>query len=315
MKAVRFHEFGGPAVLNYEEADQPQPQDGQVLIKVAGTSFNPVDANIRAGYLREVFPINLPHVPGLDVSGTVAEVGPGVSNVAIGDAVFGFLPMTQDGAAAEYVVAPAEVLAPAPASIPLADAAAIPAAALTAYQALFEHAKLQAGQRILINGAGGGVGGSAVQLAKGAGAYVIATASARSRDAIRSYGADEIVDYTSTELTAAVGEPVDVVLNLVRASEPEMASLVSLVRNGGILVSTASPANEDPERQVRTVGMYVRSDAADLASIAAKLDAGELVADVSQRVSLADLGQVHEQAEAGKIRGKIVVTPALDLAS
>src|SRR4051812_8361684 len=177
MKAVRFHEYGAPGVLGYEDAARPEPAAGQVLIEVAATSFNPVDAGIRAGYLRQVFPVALPHVPGLDVAGTIVRLGDGVTGWAAGDQGFGFLPMVSDGAAAEFVVAPAEVLAAAPSTIPLTTAAALPAAALTAWQALFEHAGLRTGQRVLINGAGGGVGGFAVQLAGQAGAFVIATAS------------------------------------------------------------------------------------------------------------------------------------------
>jgi NADPH:quinone reductase-like Zn-dependent oxidoreductase len=232
MKAVRFHEYGSPGVLRYEEADRPRPGTGQVLIKVAATSFNPVDAGIRAGYLQQVFPVALPHTPGIDVAGTVADLGDSVTGPVIGDQVIGFLPMTQDGAAAEFVVAAAEVLAPAPTTIALTDAAALPVAALTAWQALFEHAGLRAGQRVLVNGAGGGVGGFAVQLARQAGAVVIATASPRSVAAVGSAGAGQIVDYTATKLADAVTEPVDVVLNLVTASESEMAVLTGLVRPG-----------------------------------------------------------------------------------
>ena len=183
MKAVRFHEYGDSDVLRYEDAEQPVPGAGEVRIHVAATSFNPVDDGIRGGYLQGPFPVTLPHIPGIDVAGTVDALGEGVENVAVGDAVIGFLPMTADGAAAEYVIAPAEILAPAPTSIPLADAAALPMVGLTAWQALFDDAGLTAGQRVLINGAGGAVGGYAVQLAKRAGAHVIATASPRSASA------------------------------------------------------------------------------------------------------------------------------------
>lgn len=158
MKAIRFHEYGDPGVLRYEDAERPEPAEGEVLIEVAATSFNPVDAGIRAGYLQQVFPVTLPHIPGIDVAGTVAALGTGVTGWSVADPVIGFLPMVSDGAAAESVTAPAGILAPAPTTIPLAHAAALPATGLTAWQALFEHAELRAGQRVLINGAGGGVG-------------------------------------------------------------------------------------------------------------------------------------------------------------
>jgi len=308
MKAVRFAEYGGPDVLRYEDAPRPQAGPGEVLIEVAGTSFNPVDAGIRAGYLQQVFPVRFPHTPGVDVAGTVAELGEGVSGSAVGDPVVGFLPMDVDGSAAQFVTAPAAVLTPAPTSIPLADAATLPAVALTAWQALFGDAGLRAGQRVLVNGAGGGVGGFAVQFAHQAGAIVVATASARSTDAVRAAGADQIVDYTSADLTTAV-DPVDVVLNLVSASEPEITVLRSFVVPGGILVSTASPASPDSARSVRAANVQVRSDATQLAAIVAKVDASEVRVDVSSTHPLAELSRVHEQSAAGAIRGKVVLVP------
>lgn len=309
MKAVRYHEYGGTDLMHLEEADQPRPAAGQVLIKVASTSFNPIDDKIRAGYLQQVFPVRFPHIPGVDVAGTVAELGEGVAGLGVGDAVVGFLPMNEDGAAAEFVLAPAELLAAAPQTIPLAAAAAIPAVALTAWQALFEHAQLQAGQRILINGAGGGVGGFAVQFAKRAGATVVATASGRSTETVRDAGADEIIDYTTTPVTEAIAVPLDVVLNLVSASATEMAALVGLIRPGGVIVTTVTPAPEDQERQVKAVSMSVRSDARQLAEIVAAIDAGEVHVDVSESVSFSDIASVHEQSAAGQLHGKVVLVP------
>ena len=169
MKAVRYHSYGDSDVLVYEDADRPAAGAGQVVVKVAGTAVNPVDVAIRAGFLQEVFPVTLPHIPNFDVAGVIAEVGEGVSGWSAGDTVVAFLPMTAPGAAAEYVAAPAEVLAAAPRTVELADAAALPSAGLTAWQALFEHAEVKAGQSVLVNGAGGAVGGYFVQLAAHAG--------------------------------------------------------------------------------------------------------------------------------------------------
>src|SRR3954469_7726074 len=158
MKAMRFHEYGDADVLRYDDVDLPVPAAGQVRIRVAATSFNPVDAGIRGGGLQGPFPVELPHTPGIDVAGTVDVIGDGVGNVAVGDQVIGFLPRVGNGAPAEYVVAPAEVLTAAPSNVPLADAAALPVIGLTAWQALFELGQLTAGQRVLITGAGGAVG-------------------------------------------------------------------------------------------------------------------------------------------------------------
>jgi NADPH:quinone reductase-like Zn-dependent oxidoreductase len=302
MKVIRFHAYGDADVLRYEDTDRPVPAAGQVLIKVAGTSFNPADAAIRAGYLRDTFALTLPHTPGLDVAGTITELGEGVTGHAVGDPVIGFLPMDQNGATAEFVVAPAEILAAAPASLPLADAAALPAVALTAWQAIHEHLQVRAGRRVLINGASGGVGRYAVQFAKLAGGYVIGTAGPGHLDVA---GADEMIDYTRGPVTAEV----DAVLNTAAADEATMAGLVALVRPGVIVVSLTTPAPEDAERKVRTMNMYVRSDATQLAEIARLVDAGEVTVPIGERHPFAETAAVHRRAAAGDLHGKVVLTP------
>jgi NADPH:quinone reductase-like Zn-dependent oxidoreductase len=309
MKAVRFHQYGGPEVLRYEDVEQSVPGAGEVRLRVAATSFNPVDGGIRGGYLQGPFPVTLPHTPGIDVAGTVDALGDGVENVAVGDAVVAFLSMTADGAAAEYVIAPAEILAPAPTSIPLADAAAFPMVGLTAWQALFDDAELEAGQRVFINGAGGAVGGYAVQLAKRAGAHVIATASPRSGERVRSAGADEVIDHTTTAVGDAVAKPVDVLLNLAQIAPEELEALVALVKPGGVVVNTIPtiPTPGDEARDVRAVGVFVRSDAQQLSQLTALVDAGELRVDVAQRIPLAELPAVHTKGDAGEVSGKVVV--------
>jgi NADPH:quinone reductase-like Zn-dependent oxidoreductase len=308
---VRYHSYGGSDVLVYEEVDRPVAGPGQVVVRVAGAAFNPLDVAIRAGFVQQVFPVAFPHVPNYDVAGVVTEVGEGVSGWGVGDAVVAFLPMTEPGAAAEYVAAPAEALAAAPRTVELADAAALPSAGLAAWQSLFEHAGLETGQSVLINGAGGAVGGYAVQLAKWAGATVTATASARSHDRVRSYGADRIVDYTATPVPQAVaGQRFDVVLNLARTSPEETAQLVDLVADGGAFVSTTTPGPEDAGRGVRTVRVFARSDATQLAGLVTRVDAGDLRIEVAQRRPLADLAAVHDQAAAGRLPGKTVLTPA-----
>jgi NADPH:quinone reductase-like Zn-dependent oxidoreductase len=311
VKAVRFHEYGDPGVLRYEDVDQPVPDTGQVRLRVAATTFNGVDGNIRAGFMKGPMPLSLPHTPGLDVAGTIDALGEGVSGLQLGDAVVGFLPFVDNGASAEYVLAPAESLASAPTSIPLADAAALPLVGLTAWQALFDHAKLAAGQRILISGAGGAVGGYAVQLAKAAGAYVIATASPCSSEQVKSAGADQVVDHTTTEVTDAVTDPVDVLLNLAPIEPAQFTALAALVRDGGIVVSTTvwMPAPADEKRGVRAVDLFVRSDTKQLSELVARVDRGELTVEIAERAPLADLAMIHTRAAAGTLSGKIIVLP------
>jgi NADPH:quinone reductase-like Zn-dependent oxidoreductase len=310
MKAVRYHEYGATDVLRYEQIERPEPRAGEVLLRVAGAAFNPIDAWIRAGQLIDLFPVSLPHTPGIDVSGTVITLGDGVEHPAVGGAVIGLLPIPSGGAMAEFTIAPAEVLTSAPTSVPLADAAALPVAALTAWQALFEHAHVKAGQRVLINGAGGGVGGFAVQLAKQAGATVIATASPRSESLIRSYEPDQIVDYRSTRLADAITEPVDVLINLVVVVDPsEMATLIALTRPGGRLVTATAPPADDPTSRVRIVFFSVRSDPHQLASIVEQVDAGTLRIDISARRSLSQAKRLHEQYAEGLTRGRVLLVP------
>jgi NADPH:quinone reductase-like Zn-dependent oxidoreductase len=309
MKAVRFHEFGGPEVLRYEDAEQPTAGEGQVLIRVAGSAYSPADAGIRGGTLP--FPVTLPHVPGYDVSGTVEALGEGVSKFSVGDRVVGFLPMGADGSAAEFVVAPADVLATAPTRIDLADAAALPSVALTAWQGLFDLGGLSRGQRVLISGAGGAVGGYAIQLAKRAGAYVIATASPNSRESVLAAGADEIVDHTSSTILDSVTEPVDLLFNLAPISPEDFAALVPLVRDGGIVVATTAwmTTPGDESRGVRTAGVFVEPKVDELEQLVALVDSGELTVNVAQRVPLSELPGVHAKAAAGELRGKVVAVP------
>ena len=307
MRAVQFHEVGGPEVLRYGEIEQPEPGVGQVRLRVAASAYNAADNGMRAGFLP--IPIELPHVPGYDVSGTVDALGDGVTGVAVGDAVIGFLPMERDGGAAEYVVAPAEAVVPAPSSIPLVDAAALPSVALTAWQALFDDGRLVAGQRVLIVGAGGVVGGYAIQLAKRAGVHVVATASPRSTDAVRAAGADQVVDHTETDLLSAVDGQVDVLLNLAPIEPEQFAAYVALVRDGGAVVSTtafmATPG--DDSRGVRAATVFVRPDRERLVELVSLVDEDALTVQVTRRIPLAELPALHAEGAAGRIAGKVVV--------
>ncbi|WP_127505374.1 NADP-dependent oxidoreductase [Actinoplanes solisilvae] len=275
MKAVRFHDYGDSKVLRYEEVPTPVPGPGEVLVKIAGSAFNPVDDGIRGGYLQQVFPVDLPHVPGIELSGTVALSAAGWP---AGEPVIALLSMTAPGSAAEYALVPAEALVRAPRTVDLADAAALPSSALTAWQVLFEHAKLQKGQTVLINGAGGAVGGYAVQLAKQVGAVVTATASKRSADRLRARGADHLIDYTAEPLSGQF----DVVVNLVATEAPGF--------------NTAGP----------NINVFLRPDPARLADLVARVDAGELVIDVAERRPLKDLAAVHDNPAGG---GKSVLLP------
>lgn len=311
MKAVRYHEYGASDVLRYEEAPRPVPGPQQVLVKVAATSFNPVDAGIRGGYLAQVYHVSFPHIPGVDVAGSITEIGEGVQGWEVGDAVVAFLPLDADGAAAEYAVVPAESLAAAPTSVPLADAAALPEPALTAWQALFEIAGLTAGQSVLINGASGAVGSYAIQLAKQAGANVTATAKERDAQRLRDLGADRIVDYIDYGQSPiqVEGAPFDVVLNLVSTTDEQTDALISVVADGGFHVGTMVFGPQNPPRAVRTQRVFVRSDAAQLAGLVDRVDDGRLRIEVADRRPLGEAAAVHDVSDAGRLHGKTLFIP------
>jgi len=309
MKAVRFHEVGGPEVLQYGEIEQPVPGAGEVRIQVAASAYSAADNGMRGGFLP--IPVQLPHVPGYDVSGTVDALGEGVDGLTVGDAVIAFLPMERDGGAAEYVVAPADAVVAAPTSIPLADAAALPSVALTAWQALFDDGHLTAGQRVLIVGAGGVVGKYAIQLAKRAGVHVVATASPRSADAVRAAGADQVVDHTTTDLLSALDGRVDVLLNLAPIEPEQFQAYVAAVRDGGAVVSTtafmATPGDE--ARGVRAATVFVLPNRERLAELVSLVDAGDLTVEVTRRIPLTELQALHAEGAAGRIAGKVIVLP------
>ncbi|GAB3275298.1 NADP-dependent oxidoreductase [Kineosporia babensis] len=310
MKAVRFHEVGGPEVLRYEDIEQPTPGAGQVRLRVAASAFNAADNGMRAGFLP--IPVVLPHVPGYDVSGTVDALGEGVDGLQVGEEVIGFLPMERDGGAAEYLITPADRLVTAPTKIPLADAAALPSVALTAWQALFDDGDLKAGQRVFINGAGGVVGKYAIALAKRAGVHVVATATARSVNAVRAAGADDIIDYTTTDVLNAVTEPVDVLLNLAPITPEQFTAFVALVRDGGKVVSTtafmATPSDE--ARGVSAATVFVRPNHERLAELVSLVDEQALTVEVTRRIPLTELPALHTEAAAGRIAGKVIILPA-----
>ncbi|MEV6305356.1 NADP-dependent oxidoreductase [Actinoplanes sp. NPDC051861] len=331
MRAMRMHEYGGTDKIRHDEIDRPAPGPGEVLVKVAATSFNPSEIGLRRGLLAAVIELDLPYVMGWDLSGTVTGTG---------ERVIGRL---DGGAAAEFVAAPANLLVRAPKNVPLADAAALPIAGVTAWQAVFEHANVKPGDRVLINGVGA-IGRYAIQLARHAGAHVIART--RNVDAARAAGAHEVADPAEPQTAAAHAlgdarkprassvpavadarrpvadagrpvaeptepraadadavaepiEPVDVLIHLVPAPPP-----IGWLRTGGRLVSATTPAAELPDGGIHFV---VRNDTADLAALVELVEAGIVTVDVAGRRPLADLPDVHREAEAGRLAGKTVL--------
>ncbi len=307
MKAVRIHEYGDEEVVRYEDAPRPEPAAGEVLVEVHAASVNPVDWKTRSGggqadKIGEAFPVVL----GWDLSGTVVEVGPDTSGPGVGDEVFGMPRFPQPGSTfAEYVSAPAHELALKPRTLSYVEAAALPLAGLTAWQALFEVGGLEAGQAALVHAAAGGVGHLAVQLARSKGARVVGTASGQNADFLRSLGA-EPVDYRVERFEEKVSD-VDLVLVAVDGDVLERSWQV--LRPGGVLVSIrGEPSAEDAERHgVRAERILVHPDAGQLEQIAVRVDAGEVQPFVGAELPLAEVGKAFELSESGHTRGKIVL--------
>ena len=306
MRAVRLHSFGGPEVLVLEEMPRPQAGAGEVLIRVHAAGVNPLDWKVRAGHVKAWLQHRLPLIPGWDVSGVVEAVAPDVTAFKIGDAVYGMLDFMRDGAYAEYVAARTLNLAFKPNSIDHIQAGAVPLAALTAWQSLFEVAGLKSGQTALIHAAAGGVGHFAVQFAKWKEAKVIGTASAGNENFLRELGADEVIDYRTTKFEEAV-QDVDVVLDTVGGDTQQRSWQV--LRKEGILVATLGISSPEPAHQhgVRGEGVMVHPDAAQLTQIAALIDAGKLKPAATTILPLAEAARAHELSQTGHVRGKIVL--------
>ncbi|WP_314590935.1 NADP-dependent oxidoreductase [Paenibacillus terrigena] len=307
MKAVRYHQYGSADALQYEEAPIPAVSADEVLIKVAATAFNPADATVRMGALKDFLPLELPFTPNVDVSGVIEQVGESVTELSVGDKVFAFLDMTRNGAAAEYVVSKAIDVAVAPKNINLQDAAAIPGGAMTAWQGLFDNGNLQSGQRVLITAAAGGVGSFAVQLAKWKGAYVIGTASENSFSALQQWSIDEIIDYKNESVEDKVTEKVDLIFNLSPVSSEEVTKLLHVLKEGGTLVTALNPADESVAKElgVHVVRMAVQRNAEQLTQIAQLVDDGVIKPFITERHPLSNLASVHEKM--GQMRGKVLL--------
>jgi NADPH:quinone reductase-like Zn-dependent oxidoreductase len=306
MNAVRIHEFGGRDVLKFEQAPRPTPGEGELLVRVHAASVNPVDWKVRKSGGRGWLKIELPFTPGYDVSGVVEEVGPGVTKFKAGDAVYAFMDLNRGGAYAEYAIVKESEAAMKPAKVSHAEAAAVPLAALTAWQALFDTADLQPGQTVLIHAGAGGVGHFAVQLAKWKGARVIATASQSNHEFLRQLGADEVIDYRTQDF-AEIVKDADVVLDSIGGKT--QADSFKVLRKGGILVSIVGQPSKQKaqESSVRGEGILVQPSSEQLAQIAKLIDEGKLKPVVSHAFPLKDVAKAHEQSETGHTRGKIVL--------
>lgn len=310
MKASGITAPGGIDKLAYEVVPLPQPGEDEVLVRVHAAAITPTEVSwpetwkTRAGADRP-FPIILGH----ELAGVVVALGPNVTDLAVGQDVYGFNDWDRQGAQAEYCLARPAQLAPKPQSLDFVQAAEVPISALTAWQSLFDHAHLAAGQRVLVHGATGGVGAFAVQLAHRTGAHVIATASTHNLDFARELGADEAVDYTTTHFDEVVRE-VDVVLDTVGGEA--LTRSWEVLKPGGILISiVAVPSQEEAAaHNMRAVFFIVEPDRQQLTEVGRLIDAGQLRPLVAAVYPLDQAGEAYTRAQQGHMRGKIVLRAA-----
>ena len=304
MKAVVAHQYGGPEVLHLEEIPVPELKENEVLVRVMGSGVNPADPLIVSGQYAKEFRTHLPLVPGYDMAGIVEKTGSKVTRLKIGDGVYAYL--LWGGGWAEYCVTNEGEAALKPKSLTYIEAAAVPLAALTAWQALVDAAHLSAGQTVLIQGGSGGVGSFAIQIAKARGARVIATASAANQDLLKQLGADVAIDYTKTKFED-VARDVDVVLDTV--GRETLARSYGVVKKGGIITSIRGSLDQTEldKHGIRGAAIGSHPDATELAEITKLIEEGKIKPIVSQVLPLTEAARADEQAETHHTRGKMVL--------
>lgn len=307
MKAIVINTYGNEDVLNYIDVDRPEPKADEVLVKVHVAAVNPADWKIRNGF-GEMFGLKLPLILGGEIAGTIEEVGVEVKNFKQGDAVYGITASGGlSGGYAEYALAKAAAIAPKPESITFEEAAAIPVAALTAWQAMFDVAHLSSGQRILIAGASGGVGLMAVQLAKAKGAFVIGTASGRNEQFVRDLGADEFVDYTRQPFEEVVKD-MDVVFDTIGGDTLEQA--FKTLKKGSFLVSAVETPSEEKAKEfdIKVAQLlFFQPSAQQLTEINRLIEAGKLKIHVETVLPLPEVKKAHQLSQSRRTHGKIVL--------
>lgn len=302
MKAIQTNQYGGEEQFNMVEVGQPKAGKGQIVVRVLATSFNPIDMKRTSGNMKQMFPLQFPFVPGGDFSGVVDSVGEGVQGFKPGDEVYGYSPA--GGAYAEYIAVDANKVAAKPKTLSHVDAAAVALVAQTALQML-DRAGVQKGQTVLIQGAGGAVGGIAVQAVHRRGAKVIATATGPNIRRVKDYGADEVIDY-KTERFEDRAKNVDAVLDAV-GGEVQQRSF-GVLKRGGVLVTITQPPSEEEaaKHQVKATMLVTEVTSEGLQRLAQMVDAGEIRPYVGKTFPLSEVAKGWEAARSGQVDGKIV---------
>jgi NADPH2:quinone reductase len=313
MKAIAISEFGGPDKLQLIDLPAPEVKEAEILVQVKAAGVNPVDWKIREGYIKDLFPYEFPIILGWDAAGIVEQTGPRVTRFKKGDEIFAYCRKStvHGGAYAEYIVLQEEHVAIKPKNISFEEAASIPLAALTAYQSLFDAARLQPGETILIHAAAGGVGGFGVQLARETGAVVWTTASSGNQEYVQSLGASQVVDYTQEDfrkpLRSQYPDGVDVVFDCVGGEVLEKSA--EIVREGGRLISIVDDPTDLARTDIHKEFVFVAPNSAQLTELAQRVEQERLKTHLSQvfPFGLDEARKAQELSESGHTRGKMVL--------
>ncbi len=304
MKAIQINDYGDESVLNYTDVKRPEPKSDEILVRIKAAAINPVDLKIRNG-MGKIYGMELPLILGADFAGTVEEVGSNIEKFKKEDAVYGKI---LTGCYAEYVIVKEDEIGRKPVSLDFENSASIPMGALTAWQAIFDTAKLKSGQKILVHGASGGVGSMAVQLAKAKGAYVIGTASASNKDFVKSLGADEFIDYTATNFEDVVKD-VDVVFDPIGGDTHKRSYQV--LKKDGFLVSLVQEPSEELMKQyhVKAKVMASKPNPKQLEEITKLVEEGKIKTRIEKTFPLSEAKKAQKLSEEGHVTGKIILVP------
>lgn len=307
MKAAQIKEYGDPSVIEINEVDTPRVSTGKVLVEVHASSLNPFDSAVRAGYMKEMMPLQFPATLGGDIAGVVKEVSDD-SPFAKGDKVYGQANVVagNSGAFAEFALTAEVQVAKMPNNLNFEEAASLPLVGVSALQALTEHIKLKEGQKIFIRGGSGGIGTIAIQIAKHLGATVATTATGGDINRVKELGADEVVDYKSSDFSATLGQ-VDAVFDTVGGDDFNKA--LSIVKQGGIAVSMIAHADEDKANElgVTAITQATRATTDALNKLTELVESGVVKPQVSKTYSLDDISEAFRDRESGGVSGKIVI--------
>lgn len=301
MKAIVLAAYGSPENLQYRDVTKPVPAPDEVLVNIRAAAVNHIDYEKASGAMKQVFPLEFPWIPGYDFAGLIEAVGEQVKNVAVGDEVYGT--STQSGTYADYLVIHPEQIARKPSTLSFIEAASVPVSAETAWQVLFEHARLSSGQTVLIHGGGGAVGTYAVQLAHQAGATVIVTASAKTKDSLALLGADQIIDYQSKPFETLVSG-VDAVIDLVGGAMQQRS--YGVIKEGGYLVSINQPVSPERAAQygIHAVFAELHPTREGLSRIAQQIDAGQLRIHLGNVYPLSQAAQAWQELMGEPVSGR-----------